>query len=147
MKIIITEEQYKLIKEETLKQTLIDQINVYGWEDTSNLVGGSDDMVKILDIKTPEDYLNLYDLKMVETETNIRFDFLNKNDELLMVYLTDMDELIIDFAKFYEPYIFVFQNKKRGDSIKTTDLKNELKRWFESKYDLPIRRFTPTYLD
>jgi hypothetical protein len=41
----------------------------------------------------------------------------------------------------------VFQNKKRGDSIKTTDLKNELKRWFESKYDLPIRRFTPTYLD
>ena len=70
MKIIITEEQYKLIKEETLKQTLIDQINVYGWEDTSNLVGGSDHMVKILDIKTPEDYLNLYDLKMVETETD-----------------------------------------------------------------------------
>ena len=49
MKIIITEEQYKkILKEESLYHTLLDRIKQDGWAETAALVGGPDNLLKIM---------------------------------------------------------------------------------------------------
>ena len=69
MKIIITEEQYKLIKEDTLKQSLIDSIKESGVNDTVNMVGDSDIFCQLLNINSPTDFLHLFDnLEQVQSK-------------------------------------------------------------------------------
>ncbi len=59
----------KILKEETLKQNLIDEIKEYGFKDTVEMVGGIDNLFKILNIKTPMDFLHLFDdLDVVQSE-------------------------------------------------------------------------------
>ncbi len=48
MKIIITEEQYKLIKEDSLKQSLLNNIKEFGVIDTVKFMGGYDNFITIL---------------------------------------------------------------------------------------------------
>jgi len=61
MKIIITEQQYKLIKEDSLKQSLLDNIKEYGVEDTMSLVGDFNNLSQLLNINSPMDFLHLFD--------------------------------------------------------------------------------------
>ena len=59
----------KILKEETLKQNLIDEIKEYGFKDTAEMVGGIDNLFKVLNIETPMDYLHLFDdLDVVQSE-------------------------------------------------------------------------------
>ena len=59
----------KILKEETLKQSLIDEIKEYGFKDTVEMVGGIDNLFKVLNIETPMDYLHLFDdLDVVQSE-------------------------------------------------------------------------------
>ena len=48
MKILITEEQYKLIKEDSLKQSLLDNIKEFGVKDTVKFMGGYDNFITLL---------------------------------------------------------------------------------------------------
>ena len=70
MKIIITENQYKLIKENiSLKEKLKGLIKNVGFESTVRVVGSLDNLFKIFDIKEPMDFLNLFnDLESVQSE-------------------------------------------------------------------------------
>jgi len=70
MKIIITENQYKLIKENvSLKEKLKELMKKTGFESTIRVVGSSDKTFEIFDIKEPIDFLNLFnDLESVQSE-------------------------------------------------------------------------------
>jgi hypothetical protein len=70
MKIIITENQYKLIKENiSLKEKLKDLIKKVGFESVTKIVGSLDKTLEIFDIKEPMDFLNLFnDLESVQSE-------------------------------------------------------------------------------
>ena len=70
MKIIITENQYKLIKENvSLKEKLLGLIKKVGFESVVRVVGSLDKTFQIFDIKEPMDFLNLFnDLDVVQSE-------------------------------------------------------------------------------
>jgi hypothetical protein len=70
MKIIITESQYKLIKENiSLKEKLLGLIKKVGFESVTKIVGSLDKTFEIFDIKEPMDFLNLFnDLESVQSE-------------------------------------------------------------------------------
>jgi hypothetical protein len=70
MKIIITENQYKLIKENiSLKEKLKDLIKKVGFESMVRVVGSLDKTFEIFDVKEPMDFLNLFnDLESVQSE-------------------------------------------------------------------------------
>ena len=61
MKIIITENQYKLIKENiSLKEKLKGLIKKVDFESTVRVVRSLDNLFKIFGIKEPMDFLNLF---------------------------------------------------------------------------------------
>jgi hypothetical protein len=70
MKIIITENQYKLIKENiSLKEKLLGLIKKVGFESVVKIVGSLDKTFEIFDIKEPMDFLNIFNnLESVQSE-------------------------------------------------------------------------------
>jgi hypothetical protein len=75
MKIIISESQYKLIKENvSLKEKLLGLIKKAGFTSTTRVVGSLDNLFKIFDIKEPMDFLNLFnDLESVQSEEELNW--------------------------------------------------------------------------
>ncbi len=97
MKILITEEQYKLIKEDSLKQSLIDSIKEFGVNDTVNMVGDFNNLCLLLNINSPTDFLHLFDdLEQVQSKEkghlilfrykpNYNFMVYNKKNEIVYI--------------------------------------------------------------
>ena len=103
MKIIITEEQYKLIKEDTLKQSLIDSIKESGVEDTVYMVGDFDIFCQLLKIETPLDFLHLFDdLEQVQSkEYKDLILFRYKPNHNFMVYDTKNKYVYINYDEIW----------------------------------------------
>ena len=60
-----------------IKKLLTDEIKEIGVTDTANLVGGINDLFKILNINTPMDFLHLFDdLNQVQSEEKPDWDFI-----------------------------------------------------------------------
>jgi len=103
MKILITEEQYKLIKEDTLKQSLIGNIKEFGVKDTVNMVGDFNNLCQLLNINSPMDFLHLFDdLEQVQSEQRkdlilIRY----KPNYNLMIYVTKNETVYIDYDEIW----------------------------------------------
>jgi len=51
----------KILKEENLKHNLKQQIKDYGIKDSAELVGGMDNFLSLMNIKSPMDFLHLFD--------------------------------------------------------------------------------------
>jgi len=83
MKIIITENQKKSINIE-LQNIIKDD----GWETAAKFVGGIDNLKKLVGIKTPMEFLNLFnDLDVVQSKKNPDSTlFKDKNGNNLMVH-------------------------------------------------------------
>ena len=108
MKIIITEEQYKLIKEESLSSSLIDNIKEFGVVDTANMVGDFDILCQLLNINSPMDFLHLFDdLEQVQSkEYKDWILFRYKKNYNFMVYDKKYKDVYIDYDEiwsFFEP--------------------------------------------
>ena len=103
MKIIITEEQYKLIKEDTLKQSLIDSIKESGVNDTVNMVGDFDIFCQLLNINSPTDFLHLFDnLEQVQSkEYKDLILFRYKPNHNFMVYDTKNKYVYINYDEIW----------------------------------------------
>ena len=103
MKIIITEEQYKLIKEDSLKQSLIDSIKESGVNDTVNMVGDSDIFCQLLNINSPTDFLHLFDnLEQVQSkEYKDLILFRYKPNHNFMVYDTKNKYVYINYDEIW----------------------------------------------
>ena len=131
MKILITEEQYKLIKEDTLKQSLIDNIKESGVEDTVSMVGDFDIFCQLLNINSPMDFLHLFDnleqVQSEEIEDWILFRY--KPNYNLMVYDTKNEEVYINYDE-----IWTFLSSNFGlNYVQTQEL---TKKWLDEVYKL-----------
>lgn len=103
MKIIITEEQYKLIKEDTLKQSLLDNIKEFGVVDTVYMVGDFDIFCQLLNINSPTDFLHLFDnLEQVQSkEYKDLILFRYKPNHNFMVYDTKNKYVYINYDEIW----------------------------------------------
>jgi hypothetical protein len=89
----------RVIKENSMKDGLINTIKEEGVKSASELVGGSKNLIKILKIDTPMDYLNLFnDLDVVQSKerpdwTLFRYN-LNNN---FMVYNRKNEDVYVSY--------------------------------------------------
>jgi hypothetical protein len=121
----------KILKEESLKQSLQQQIKEFGWMDTAELVNGSENLKKLSGIETPMDFLNLYnDLDVVQSEEKPYWTlFRYKKHENLMIYDRKNDEVYIDYYGIWSVLFYVFDlNYIETQSLTET--------WLDEVYNL-----------
>jgi hypothetical protein len=131
MKIIISERQQKLIKENSVKGSLIDMIKEDGWKSVYGLVGGIDNLKKLVGIESPIDFLNLFnDLDVIDSEekpnlTLFRYEIGNN----LMVHDDEFDFVYINYGK-----IWSFLEKVFG--LNYAEIQELTQEWLGEVYDL-----------
>ncbi len=118
----------KILKEESLKQNLKDHFKEFGWRDTAELIGGSKNLKKLLGIKTPMEFLNLFnDLEVVEGEDFIAFQR-RKNEELMTYYKTHGD--------FYMDYDEIWLVLEKYFGLSDDEIDSIIKKWLAKIYNL-----------
>ena len=132
MKIIITENQYNIIKENiSLKEKLLNVVKEYGF-DTGIIITRSSDKLKELAFDNdPMVFLNLYnDLKSVQSkESSDWIFFSNKKDEKFIFYSVSKNIAYIDYIKIWS----ILEDEFNLTWIETEDL---TQKWLSSTYGL-----------
>ena len=138
MKIIrLTESDFtrivkKVIKENSLRQGLIQQIKEDGWKSASELVGGYENLKKLVGFKTPMDFLHLFDdLNVINSEekpnlTLFRYEIGNK----LMVYNSVNNVVYINYNKIWRGLEIVFFE------LNDFEIQELTQEWLYEVYDL-----------
>ena len=138
MKIIrLTESDFtrivkKVIKENSLRQDLIQQIKEDGWKSVSELVGGYENLKKLVGFKTPMDFLHLFDdLNVINSEekpnlTLFRYEIGNK----LMVYNSVNNVVYINYNKIWRGLEIVFFE------LNDFEIQELTQEWLYEVYDL-----------
>ena len=122
----------KVIKENDAKDFLIDTIKEDGWKSASELVGGYENLKKLVGIKTPMDFLHLFDdLNVVQSEekpnfTLFRYEIGNK----LMVYNSVNNVVYINYNKIWRGLEIVFFE------LNDFEIQELTQEWLGEVYDL-----------
>jgi hypothetical protein len=121
----------KILKEENLKQTLKQQVKEFGWEDTAELVGGAENLVKLGFNNDPMEFLHLFDdLDVVQSEEKQDWTlFRYKKHENLMVYDRKNDEVYINYYEIWS----VLEDKF---GLKYSEIQRLTKIWLDEVYNL-----------
>ena len=136
MKIIITESQKKLLFENSVNDSLVDMIKTDGWEPAVELVGSPKNLMKLLKIKTPMDFLNLFnDLGIVQSEERpdwTLFRYVKGNN--MFIYNKENGDAYVNYDD-----IWSFLEKSFG--LKYNEIQGLIKDWLGEVYNL--RGITP----
>lgn len=128
----------RILKEETLKQSLIDEIKENGVKETAKMVGGIYNLIKILDIKTATDYLHLFD-----DMDNVRS--IEKDDWVLLRYKPKENIVFhnnsFDGATFIS-YEDIWSVLKEVFAKDKTQIRFLIGRWLKSVYDIDVIKIT-----
>ena len=122
----------KVIKENSLRQDLIQQIKEDGWKSVSGFVGGIDNLKKLVGIESPIDFLNLFnDLDVIDSEekpnlTLFRYEIGNK----LMVYNSVNNVVYINYNKIWRGLEIVFFE------LNDFEIQELTQEWLYEVYDL-----------
>ena len=122
----------KVIKENDAKDFLIDTIKEDGWKSASELVGGYENLKKLVGIKTPMDFLHLFDdLNVINSEekpnlTLFRYEIGNK----LMVYNSVNNVVYINYNKIWRGLEIVFFE------LNDFEIQELTQEWLYEVYDL-----------
>ena len=131
MKIIISERQQKLIKENSVKGSLIDMIKEDGWKSVSRLVGGIDNLKKLVGIESPIDFLNLFnDLDVIDSEENPIYTLFCYEKGINMISYNKKN----NYA--YINYYLIWAFLEEGFGLNQTEIQDIIKYWLESTYNL-----------
>lgn len=87
----------RVIKENNTKMELIDTIKDEGFNSTAEMVGGSEILMKLLGVKSPMDFLHLFDnLEVVRSEKSQYWTlFRHKPNDNVMLYDRRDDDIYI----------------------------------------------------
>jgi 1-aminocyclopropane-1-carboxylate deaminase/D-cysteine desulfhydrase-like pyridoxal-dependent ACC family enzyme len=121
----------KILKEESLKQTLKQQVKEFGFKDTAELVGGTENLVKLGFNNNPMEFLHLFDdLDVVQSEEKQDWTlFRYKKHKNLMIY--DRKNEIV-YINYYE--IWSVLEDKFG--LKYSETQRLTKIWLDEVYNL-----------
>ena len=126
-----------ILKEETLKNILIDMVKNEGIKSVENYVGGFQNLKDLIDVHTSEEFLNLFsDLERVESEENPEI-FLyryKKGKNVIVVDERDDDMrnvyVYVNYDLIYGP-LAIFK-----ESVFYKDKAQILKRWMKNTFDI-----------
>ena len=134
MKIIISERQQKLIKENSVKDDLTQMIKDGGWRETAELVGGSKNLKKLLGFNDPMDFLNLFNDLNVDMGDNGRGIFTNNDgDRIITISPNSMGKVFasVDSHVIWAPfrYLFPYTNAETA---------NLIRKWLKEVYGIKV---------
>jgi len=87
----------KVLKEETLKDTMMREMVISGVKESAKLIGDEDNLLDILNVKTPEDFINLFnDMEVVKDKNNSKITLYKKYGENVMVLNNISDILYVN---------------------------------------------------
>ena len=121
----------KILKEENLKHNLKQQIKDYGMLDASELVGGMDNFLSLMNFESPMDFLHLFDdLEVVQSKerpdlTLFRYEPRNN----IMVY--DRKNKTV-YINYYEIWLVLEDHF----ALNYTEMQRFTKKWLDEVYNL-----------
>jgi hypothetical protein len=121
----------KILKEESLKQTLKQQVKVFGFKETAELVGGTENLVKLGFNDDPMEFLNMYnDLDVVQSVEDEDWTlFRYKKHENLMVYDGKTEYVYVNYEQIW---LFLL----KSFSLDFSEIKDIIKIWLSDVYNL-----------
>ena len=119
----------RILKEESLKQSLIDMIKDGDFNFAVDIVG-EDEFKRILNIETPIDYLHLFDdMEVVKSKKDSDFQlFRYKNQENLMVYHIPTRIVFVSYQLF-KNVLFFTEGKETITRETETSVLSYIKQW------------------
>ncbi len=121
----------RVIKENAVKDDLIDMIKYDGWESAAELVGGIENLKRLTGIETPMEFLNLFnDLDVVQSE--------EKPDWTLFRYKPKHNIMIFDRKNriVHTDYHNIWSVLEDGFDLNKTEIYELTKEWLSKVYDL-----------
>ena len=128
MKYIITESQDK-----KLTTNLINRLKSNGWKKTAKLIGGEKSLMRLLDIHSPEEYLELFnDMDVVQSKEIPEITIFGYGPKKIMLLDTRQwldPEIQVDGDIFWTPLRNYF-------GLNSLDLQKLLKQWLKNSFDV-----------
>jgi len=123
----------RILREESEKQALIQMIKDDGIIFPIQIVNGADNLIKIMGVKTPMDFLDIFDnLKPVRSEEQPRLMLYRyKEGDNIFAYDTKNDEVYINYNLWY----FI----KDGFDLTYFKTQEICKEWLEQKYEIKVK--------
>jgi len=133
----------RVIKENAAKDSLIDMIKNDGWESAAELVGGVENLKKLVGIGTPMDFLNIFnDLDVVQSEKELDWELYRyEKGNNMMFYDRKNDYVFINILN-------IWSFLEEGFGLEYGEIQEIMKEWLSEVYNL--RGITPakgTYKD
>ena len=123
----------RIIREESAKQELIQMIKDDGIIVPIQIVNGANNLIKIMGIKTPMDFLDIFDnLKPVRSVEQPRLMLYRyKEGDNIFAYDTKNDEAYINYSLWYAI--------KDGFDLTYFKTQEICKEWLEQKYEIKVK--------
>ena len=121
----------RVIEENSAKDSLIDMIKDEGWDSATELVGGSKNLIKLIGVSTPMEFLHLFDdLDIVQSE--------EKPDSTLFRYKPEHNIMIFDRKNriVYTDYDNIWSVLEDGFDLNKSEIYELTKEWLSEVYNL-----------
>ena len=121
----------RVIKENAVKDDLIDMIKYDGWESAAELVGGIENLKRLLRIETPMDFLNIFtDLDVVQSEEESNLTLFRYEEGNNMMVYNRKNGLI------YIKYLNIWSFLEEGFRLDYVEIQEIIKEWLSEVYNL-----------
>ena len=123
----------KVLQEESLKQTLKDQVKEFGYEETAKYVGGSENLAKLAFNNDPFEYLNTIKETFNFVQNDIKGWTLIKdnNGNTLIVYVPNIQSVFVNNHLVWR-FIWI------GFNLIYEEVQDVITKWFEDEYKTSV---------
>ena len=124
----------RVIKENDIKDSLIDMIKDGGWRETAELVGEPKNLKKLLGFNDPMDFLNLFNDLNVDMGDNGRGIFTNNDgDRIITISPNSMGKVFasVDSHAIWAPFRYLFP-------ATNADTANLIRKWLKDVYGIKV---------
>ena len=120
-----------ILKEESLKQSLKQQIKDYGWKDTAEMVNGSEELAKLAFDNDPMEFLHMFDdMNVVQSKSEKDWTlFRYEKGDNLMIYNKKSGSVYIDYSDIW---LFL----EDGFGLNDSETQELTTRWVGEAYKL-----------
>jgi hypothetical protein len=121
----------RVIKESAAKDSLIDMVKYDGWESAAELVGGIENLKRLMGIESFMDYLNLFnDMDVVQSEerpncTLYRYEKGNN----MMIHNRGSGVVFMNYTN-------IWSFLKKGFDLNNYEIKSPTEEWLDEVYNL-----------
>ena len=121
----------KILKEESLKQNLKQQIKDYGWKDTAEMVNGPKELAELAFDNDPMEFLHMFDdMDIFQSKTEKDWTlFRYEKGHNLMVYVRKNGEVYLSYSD-------IWSFLRVGFGLKSSETQELTTRWVDEAYNL-----------